>query len=83
MPTRSNGVANGHPSSGAAKHDLAPHFIGGNHLSAAAPSKVRNFVQSHDGHTVITNVSQPHRSGKKQKGVVQRWDKGTIRSGEI
>ena len=64
VPVRSNGVngangtANGHGSSYAAKHDLAPHFIGGNHLSAAPPSKVRDFVQANDGHTVITNVSK-------------------------
>lgn len=52
-----NGAANGYPSSYAAKHDLAPHFIGGNHLGNAPPSKVKNFVQASDGHTVITNVS--------------------------
>ncbi|KAF2646451.1 hypothetical protein P280DRAFT_415750 [Massarina eburnea CBS 473.64] len=51
-----NGSANGAPSSWAAKHDLAPHFIGGNHLGHAAPSKVKEFVAAHDGHTVITNV---------------------------
>ncbi|KAL9087549.1 MAG: hypothetical protein Q9159_003565 [Coniocarpon cinnabarinum] len=62
LPVRTNGVsgangmANGHGSSYAAKHDLAPHFIGGNHLGAAPPSKVKDFVQAHDGHTVITNV---------------------------
>ncbi|KAL9085172.1 MAG: hypothetical protein Q9165_007703 [Trypethelium subeluteriae] len=48
--------ANGHPSSHAAKYNLAPHFIGGNHLNAAPPSKVKDFVAAHDGHTVITNV---------------------------
>ncbi|KAK3953879.1 acetyl-CoA carboxylase [Pseudoneurospora amorphoporcata] len=40
----------------AAKHNLAPHFIGGNRLENAPPSKVKDFVASHDGHTVITNV---------------------------
>lgn len=35
---------------------LAPHFIGGNHLNAAAPGKVKDFVAAHGGHTVITNV---------------------------
>lgn len=49
--------ANGHPSSYAAKFDLPSHFIGGNQLSHAAPSKVKDFVTAHDGHTVITNVS--------------------------
>lgn len=44
-------------SSYAAKHKLAPHFIGGNHLDVAAPSSVKEFVANHDGHTVITNVS--------------------------
>ncbi|PVH96739.1 hypothetical protein DM02DRAFT_658951 [Periconia macrospinosa] len=51
-----NGSANGAPSSMAAKYNLAPHFIGGNHLNQAAPGKVRDFVAAHDGHTVITNV---------------------------
>ncbi|KAL2134647.1 hypothetical protein VTI74DRAFT_11225 [Chaetomium olivicolor] len=40
----------------AQKHNLAPHFIGGNRLENAPPSKVKDFVASHDGHTVITNV---------------------------
>ena len=52
-----NGDLNGYPSSYAAKHNLAPHFIGGNELSKAPPSKVKDFVTSNDGHTVITNVS--------------------------
>ncbi|KAL1606439.1 acetyl-coenzyme-A carboxylase [Paraconiothyrium brasiliense] len=51
-----NGSANGAPSSSAAKYNLAPHFIGGNHLGAAAPGKVKDFVAAQDGHTVITNV---------------------------
>ena len=50
-----NGV-NGSDASYAAQFDLAPHFIGGNRLSAAAPGKVKDFVAAHDGHTVITNV---------------------------
>lgn len=52
-----NGHSNGTPSSYAAKHDIAPHFIGGSHLGAAPPSKVKDFVAAHGGHTVITNVS--------------------------
>ncbi|KAH8725486.1 acetyl-CoA carboxylase [Phaeosphaeriaceae sp. PMI808] len=55
-PQGANRPANGGPSSYAAKFNLAPHFIGGNHLQAAAPSKVKEFVAAHDGHTVITNV---------------------------
>lgn len=47
---------NGAPSTYAAKYNLAPHFIGGNHLNAASPGKVKDFVTAHDGHTVITNV---------------------------
>ena len=50
-----NGV-NGSDASYAAQFDLAPHFIGGNRLSAAAPGKVKDLVAAHDGHTVITNV---------------------------
>ena len=41
----------------AEKHQLADHFIGGNKLETAPSSKVKEFVASHDGHTVITNVS--------------------------
>jgi acetyl-CoA carboxylase/biotin carboxylase 1 len=48
--------ANGVPSSNAARHNLPGHFIGGNHLAAAPPSSVKDFVASHGGHTVITNV---------------------------
>jgi acetyl-CoA carboxylase / biotin carboxylase 1 len=48
--------ANGVPSSNAARHNLPEHFIGGNHLAAAPPSSVKDFVASHGGHTVITNV---------------------------
>lgn len=46
-----------HASSYAAKFKVAPHFIGGNHLGAAAPGSVKDFVTNHDGHTVITSVS--------------------------
>lgn len=41
----------------AEKYSLASHFIGGNELDNAPASKVKDFVASHDGHTVITNVS--------------------------
>lgn len=41
----------------AEKHNLADHFIGGNRLENAPPSKVKDFVAQNDGHTVITNVS--------------------------
>ncbi|KAB2578574.1 Acetyl- carboxylase [Lasiodiplodia theobromae] len=47
---------NGTPSSWAAKKNIGEHFIGLNHLGNAPPSKVKDFVASHDGHTVITNV---------------------------
>lgn len=43
----------------AEKHKLADHFIGGNRLANAPPSKVKDFVAQNDGHTVITNVSLP------------------------
>lgn len=39
------------------KHKVAEHFIGGNRLENAPPSKVKDFVAEHNGHTVITNVS--------------------------
>jgi acetyl-CoA carboxylase/biotin carboxylase 1 len=41
----------------AEKNGLPAHFIGGNKLDNAPPSKVKDFVASHGGHTVITNVS--------------------------
>ena len=44
------------PSSYSAKFELADHFIGGNHLDAAPPGSVKDFVRDSDGHTVITNV---------------------------
>ena len=48
-------VSNG-KASYAEKHRLPEHFIGGNRLENAAASKIKDFVASHDGHTVITNV---------------------------
>lgn len=70
MPDRSSGKAvngeiaemDGYPSRYAAKHNLAPHFLGGNSLQNASPSRVRDFVQAHDGHTVIKNVCRPLRA---------------------
>lgn len=60
-PPQTNGVtvpiANGSTSSYAAKHDIAAHFIGSNHLHAAAQGPVKEFVANNDGHTVITSVS--------------------------
>lgn len=46
----------------AEKYNLPAHFIGGNRLEKAPSSKVKDFVASHDGHTVITNVSLPQRA---------------------
>ena len=40
----------------AAKSKVPTHFIGGNHLEAATPGSVKDFVASNDGHTVITSV---------------------------
>lgn len=41
----------------ASRFNLADHFIGGNKLENAPAGPVKDFVASHDGHTVITNVS--------------------------
>ena len=49
-------IVNGHKGSYAAKYNLPAHFIGGNHLEAAAPGRVKDFVAANDGHTVITSV---------------------------
>lgn len=57
--TTHNLVAKGHsrtPSSYSAKHKIAPHFIGGNHLGVAPASSVKDFVANNDGHSVISNV---------------------------
>lgn len=35
---------------------LPPHFLGLNSVEVAAPSKVRDFVRDHGGHSVITRV---------------------------
>ena len=56
-------VTNG-KTSYAEKHRLPEHFIGGNRLENAAPSKIKDFVASHDGHTVITNVSHTTRGSR-------------------
>jgi acetyl-CoA carboxylase/biotin carboxylase 1 len=56
--SQSNGtvaIMNG-STSYAAKHKLADHFICGNRLENAPAGPVKDFVASHDGHTVITNV---------------------------
>lgn len=70
-----NGVtvpnANG-KASYAEQHNLASHFIGGNRLENAPPSKVKDFVSIHDGHTVITNVSAP-RQARIMAGDISRF----------
>jgi acetyl-CoA carboxylase/biotin carboxylase 1 len=43
----------------AEKFNIADHFIGGNRVENAAPSKVKDFVVQNGGHTVITNVRSP------------------------
>lgn len=43
--------------SAGSKQEIPSHFIGGNHLEAAAPSAVRDFVAKNDGHSVISSVS--------------------------
>ena len=55
-PTSNGAVVNGGPSSYAARHNLPPHFIGGNSLDVAPPGPVRDFVADNDGHTPITSV---------------------------
>lgn len=52
------------------KHNLPSHFIGGNALELAPPSKVKDFVAAHDGHSVITSVSLPEITavGGKPRG---------------
>jgi hypothetical protein len=52
----------------APRHKLADHFIGGNRLGNAVAGPVKDFVISHDGHTVITNVSKKGER-RKEKGL--------------
>lgn len=69
-----NGV-NGHTSSYASRFNLPSHFIGGNELSGAPPSKVKDFVTANDGHTVITNVrtSSHFKSSRPSRSMMQSW----------
>ena len=55
-------------SSYAAKFNIHPHFIGGNHLAAAPAGAVKDFVANNDGHTVISNV----KSRSETRAVSQR-----------
>ncbi|KAF4472190.1 acetyl- carboxylase [Fusarium albosuccineum] len=43
----------------AEKFNIADHFIGGNRVENAPPSKVKDFVAQNGGHTVITNLRVP------------------------
>lgn len=54
--SRKASLVNNPPSEWQAKHPLAPHFIGGSRLEKAPPSKIKDFVQEHDGHSAITSV---------------------------
>jgi hypothetical protein len=55
---KANGEVKGHRRTGsyAKRHNIPAHFVGGNHLLAAPPGKVTDYVANHDGHTVITSV---------------------------
>ena len=74
-PPGVNGVngakaVNGAQSSWQARYDLqtkSPHFIGGNRLAKAPQSKVKDFVQDYDGHSVITSVRTNSRWKLSQK----------------
>lgn len=57
----------------AEKYNIADHFIGGNRLENAPPSKVKDFVGQNDGHTVITNVRKP-RFNKIWQHWGRNWD---------
>lgn len=56
--SKTNGTMNGYHSIYAQQHNLPSHFIGGNELGQAPPSKVKDFVAANGGHTVITNVRE-------------------------
>jgi acetyl-CoA carboxylase/biotin carboxylase 1 len=63
-------ITNGNPSANGAtvtKHDLPSHFIGGNALESAPPSAVKDFVAAHEGHSVITSVSEKLKDWWKRK----------------
>ena len=50
--------------------EIPSHFIGGNRLDQAPPSRVKDFVAEHAGHSVITSVSisTPQQRGPKKFG---------------
>lgn len=56
----------------AEKHQIADHFIGGNKLANAPPSKVKDFVAENDGHTVITNVRDSRAPAVEEKKEIGR-----------
>ncbi|CAJ2510273.1 Uu.00g061730.m01.CDS01 [Anthostomella pinea] len=85
MPSQTNGhgpangnrtvpVTNG-KASYAEQRKVADHFIGGNKLENAAPSKVKDFVAAHDGHTVITNllIANNGIAAVKEIRSVRKW----------
>ncbi|KAI9780799.1 MAG: acetyl-coenzyme-A carboxylase [Peltula sp. TS41687] len=68
-------TTNGTPSSHAANHNLPPHFLGFNSVEKAPPSAVRDFVEAHGGHTVISKVLIANNGIAAVKMIrsVRRW----------
>ncbi|KAI9318493.1 acetyl-CoA carboxylase [Dichotomocladium elegans] len=54
---------------------LPSHFLGGNSLETAAEGPVRDFVKSHEGHTVITKVLIANNGMAAMKEIrsVRKW----------
>ncbi|GJN90222.1 hypothetical protein Rhopal_003221-T1 [Rhodotorula paludigena] len=62
MPFTNQAATNGHAEVVGSEdayewdHSKVQHFVGGNDLASAPPSRVADFVRSRGGHTVITKV---------------------------
>ncbi|KAI6042033.1 acetyl-CoA carboxylase [Pisolithus marmoratus] len=58
------------------------HFIGGNSLEKAPAGRVKDFVQAHGGHTVITKVSVAHHhkgiAAVKEIRSIRQWSYETF-----
>ncbi|KAI9483961.1 MAG: acetyl-CoA carboxylase [Benjaminiella poitrasii] len=57
------------------KKNLPDHFLGGNSLETAPPSPVKDFVATHEGHTVISKVLIANNGMAAMKEIrsVRKW----------
>ncbi|KAI7904359.1 acetyl-CoA carboxylase [Cokeromyces recurvatus] len=57
------------------KKNLSSHFLGGNSLETASPGPVKDFVEAHEGHTVISKVLIANNGMAAMKEIrsVRKW----------